>query len=111
MKYFLVIESDCYADEFDLSAFAIYSSLSEEYLKMEIKIALEEGHGKFPLELYFGTNEPMEYESFESLMKSLSIKEISKQEKINLENFFPVLKNGHFGTSAILSHIYLDNGD
>lgn len=96
-KIYLIHESSCYADEFDLEGFKIVEALSEEE-------ALEKviGNKKFPAELYFGTNEYQIYRSKEELLYDLSIKEITREEYNVLIKIFPNCTINAVGLTAIL---------
>lgn len=83
-----------WADEFDIEGFEIM----DEDQWVEYQEALTEA--EYPIEQYFGTNEFVEFESFEDLMRSISVKFISENEKEILTRLLDV-KYGSYGVTAI----------
>ena len=75
MAYVLVKEYHDWADEFSTYGFAIYE---KEKFYEDLKF-LEE-NWREDTELYFGTNEAMEWESFEDLKRGLEVLEITEEE-------------------------------
>lgn len=97
----LVIFKDNYADEFDVESFAITDS--DEMPKLFGLVNLYfEFFPKKELELYFGTNEALIFEDYESFHRCFTIHNISEQETNVFYKFFPTyLPNQpiEFGTS------------
>lgn len=77
MKYFIVKQSGNYADEFDTEGFF----LAEGKNLKEVRKSLEPSEDTvFPAEVYFGTNEAIEFEDLEEYLDSFEITEITKQQ-------------------------------
>lgn len=97
MRYWLVTENGNYADEFDLEAMKLVQAESKEDALEEVfEDHLEDD--EWPKELYFGTNEAMEYENKEDLYDSVEIQEITYSEYSTIKR----LLGTSFGTGAIL---------
>jgi len=79
-KYYLVEQETNYADEFDLEGFWIQEAESEEKLKKELVQNLIGERGDFPMEIYFGSNEAVEFENENDYISTLKISEITKEE-------------------------------
>ena len=74
-EYRLLQFTDDYADEFDIAGFWVCrEKQSNEYFE-KAKVAFE-----FPRELYFGTNESIEYSSAEEFESNFTISEITKSQ-------------------------------
>jgi hypothetical protein len=98
MKYYLVIESNDYADEFDIEGFKVFKSENEESLEIQLIDDQE-----FPCEKYFGTNEAIEFETKEDFLESLSIVEITEEElKVLKKLFGKDITKYAFGTTSII---------
>lgn len=109
MKYFLITESHNYADEFDFEAFMTAEAKSLEDLNTKIKRCLdEEFAGRRPsrrgIEIYFGTNEYITFESVDEMVSSLQIQEITQEEYGVLNTVL----GGSFGMSVLLDRLYFD---
>lgn len=100
-KIYLIQENGCWADEFDLEGFKIVEAPSEEEAFEEV-ISERIGNRKFPIEIYFGTNESQEYETKEELLNDLSIQEITKEDYEVLTRIFPNCTRSAIGVTAIL---------
>lgn len=102
-KYFLVSYEEDYADEFDVSGMKIFTE--EEYnsflnnqryaKELEEKGELEKDFGR--IELYFGTNEFLDFNSVDEIIKVLKVQEITEQEF----NILKKLDLGSFGVETI----------
>lgn len=65
--FYLVVYKDNYADEFDLEGFKIFTQEEwDAYVKGLQKL-------EYPTMTYFGTNEYVEYESFEDLIRRYKV--------------------------------------
>jgi hypothetical protein len=73
MRYYLVTYFDNWSDEFDIEGFVLQT---EDELQQMFDAARSVS---YPSTLYFGTNEFVEYESFEDWRDHLDIKEITKE--------------------------------
>lgn len=84
----LIRQCDNYADEFNTEGFIITSEKKwEQHLK-------EVEEQEFPLELYFGSNEFLGFDTFADYENSFSVEELSKEEVKVLKKFFG---NSKFG--------------
>ena len=99
-KYFLVKESGCWADEFNLEGFKVVEAENSE--AAIDKVIKQRTDQSYPIELYFGTNESQTYESREELVNDLGVQEITEEEFKVLNKLFPDCKTSAFGTTAIL---------
>lgn len=64
----------CWADEFDVYGFAIYSDHKyNKWLKLVDMV-------EFPVEWYFGTNEALEWETKEDFLCDVNVTDISDDE-------------------------------
>lgn len=66
----LIKLSSCWADEFDVCGFAVYSD--DKYNKWLKLVDMVE----FPVEWYFGTNEALEWETKEDFLCDIHVKDI-----------------------------------
>lgn len=82
-RHLIVNFSGNYADEFDVSAYQIFTEEQWETFQTHIKNVTEH------VELYFGTNEAIEYENGKQFLKDCSIhqKGISDDEIFGLKTF------------------------
>lgn len=71
MKFYLVIFSCDYADEFDVRGAEVYVGTEESYFAHTSDV-------KFPREVYFGTNEAVYYQSLEDYKRCFKFKECSE---------------------------------
>ena len=79
MSYVFVKTSHDYADEFDcVSAFCMLRETYEEKLQ-HIKDSFESGAISYEDEFYFGTNEALQFDSFEDFENGLEVIEVSKE--------------------------------
>lgn len=96
-KFFLVKYSDNWSDEMDVEGFRVFTEIEKnEYFKAFEKIFkynIKE-YGSF--EYGVGTNQQIEYKHFKNFERAFSVKEISKNEYIVLDDldlsefgFFP----------------------
>ena len=72
-KFLLVILDTCWADEFDVNG--LWVTTQDEYNEFLEQLDKVNFHGQ---EIYFGTNEWVEYESKEDLLRDLTTWEISE---------------------------------
>lgn len=83
--YVLVTFWDNYADEFDVQGFTICRAKQwEEYVE-----DLED-RGQWPQAYYFGTNEGLEWVSFEDYRRNFGVEEITKEEYKTLKKLFGI---------------------
>lgn len=86
--YLVKFEAD-YADEFDVYGFRVMNeSQFQEFTANLEKI-------KFPQEVYFGTNEAVEFESLDEYKRAFKSKEIDRNEHLVLKRLFG---NDWYGT-------------
>ena len=105
-KYFLVRYSVDYADEFDVEGMKIFTEAeynsfldNQSYAKdLEEKGEREVGEWGM-IELYFGTNEFLSFDSVDEVIKALEVQEITEQEFNTLKS----LGLDSFGESTIFS--------
>jgi len=84
MKYFLITQSACWADEFDTEGFCIKEAESKE---QALSTLLNPKH-EFPAERYFGTNESHIFEDQDDYFDTFEIKEISYDDYNVLKRLF-----------------------
>jgi hypothetical protein len=83
-KYLLIKYDDNWADEFNISGFFVTTSVEwEKYIN-------EVSQASYPQNVYFGTNEFVEFQTFEDFYNRLTIKPISEEEFIILSNLFAI---------------------
>jgi hypothetical protein len=98
----LVKFDDNWADEMDVSGFKLFDNLDAwnaaiAGFKARMEIVDGEDNGYF--EVYFGTNEYIEYETVEEFLTRFDITEISDAAAAVIETLFPEAKSygyGHF---------------
>lgn len=113
MKHLLVKASIDYADEFNCETFGVFTDKEWNDLCAEVKTAFknldneeeEENDEEEPdeswadtkeVEVYFGTNECLTFDSYKDWLANFAVKEITATEAKFLENNF-----GHtFGTGS-----------
>jgi hypothetical protein len=82
----LLVKMDAdYADEFSVYGFSIMSQ--EDYDKM-MELAAKAIKHRGEIEVGFGTNEGLLWDSVEGLKRSFTIRKITDQEAMTLENMF-----------------------
>lgn len=75
-----------WADEFDYDGFCIYKDKSEwEETLRKAKAYVEDNPG---IELYYGTNEYIEFDSPEELDRLCTVTNITEAERKTIEKFF-----------------------
>lgn len=91
MKYYFVRFTADYADEFDIGGCFVTEKSPEEFFKETEKVA-EKYYDGFPCEVYFGTNEFIEYESLEEYKKRFHFQECTKEFYDEFKSFssYPV---------------------
>ena len=78
----LVIFDEDYADEFDVYGFRIMSKDKwDEFVEATKKI-------NYPIEIYFGTNEAIEYESSKEVLRSFKLSELSNMDAACIKSHF-----------------------
>jgi hypothetical protein len=81
-KMKLIKLSSCWADEFDVDGFAVYSN--DKYYKWLKLVDMVE----FPAEWYFGTNEALEWETKEDFMCDVHVEDICDDDaRAIIDNF------------------------
>jgi hypothetical protein len=94
-KVLVKLDKD-YADEFNVCGFSIMEQKQyDEMIKYGSKMINEDGE----LDKCFGTNESMMWDDAGDFKKSFTVKRITDQEAMTLENMFGT---GDFGTSTPL---------
>lgn len=73
-EYILVKYSDNYADEFNIEGFWVGTPNEWEDIKDVMK------KQNFPVEIYFGTNECMEYSNYQNWERQFTISKITDEE-------------------------------
>lgn len=106
MKQMLLVKfSSNYADEFDVDGFKI---MSEEDWEKHVRAATNAfdnqpeaskrnklfGASKEPVELYFGTNEALEFNDLKEYLGAFVVTKLSSTEHKTLEKLFPSGENG-----------------
>jgi hypothetical protein len=95
--YYLVKFTDNWADEMDLYGFRIMDGDQLDEFTKGIR-AIK----RFPLEVYFGTNEFVIYENQEDIMKCFMIQPITASEKSFLDRCFPKASRWGYGVFPAL---------
>lgn len=84
-KYIVVLEDD-YADEFDIKDVKILDEENFLNLKNNLDILFNDGY----LEIYFGSNEYLEYNNVNELLSKLKFEVIENYDEIKkYEKYFP----------------------
>lgn len=84
-KYIATLE-DNYADEFDIKDVKILNEKNFLQLKNNLNLLFKNGY----LEIYFGTNEYLEYNNINELLRALKFEEIENYNEIKkYEKYFP----------------------
>lgn len=91
-NYFLVKFEDNYADEFDVYGFRI---MNEKQLTKFTNVVRDLKN--FPLEIYFGTNEALIFESQKDVMSGFKMLPITKDEMVSLKRLFPNAEKWGYG--------------
>ena len=82
MGYILVTLEKDYADEFTVFGFKIFT-------KRQWKSELKKFESiTYPCEFYFGTNEMLEFDSFEDVQREFLVQDISKDEYEVFKKYF-----------------------
>jgi len=122
-KQMLLVKFDSnYADEFDVEGFTIMSETEWEehkakvsafFKKREQNFSFERGRGRRPyddgVEVYFGTNEQIIYETLDCYLRSFKVQKISDEEIEVLKKFFG--KEVKFGMMCMLDDYELEEED
>jgi hypothetical protein len=100
MSALLVKFKGDYGDEFDCQEFAVFDSQEnyDRWINGYTKY-FSENNGS-TAEVYFGTNEYLEFNSLDDLMSQLEIHEITDEEADIFTKYFG---NRSFGTSGVFS--------
>lgn len=85
-KYVLVKFSDNWADEFDVNGFFVSPLKDWEKTIQTMKSEFEKNGSK---EYSFGTNESLEYESYDDYAQCITVVELTETEYLTLKKFFP----------------------
>ena len=84
----LLVYKDNYADEFDVHGFAFLKLDDWEYIKREA------AETKFPKEIYFGSNEYMEYDDAKEFINAFKVSVITPEAIDELKRFFYMNRPG-----------------
>jgi hypothetical protein len=84
---YLVKFGDDYADEFNVCGFCIVSKDVFDFQMRIVELFWKENPG-CTKEFYFGTNEFMEYSSYQDIQETLTVTEISDEEILTFKKFF-----------------------
>ncbi len=94
----VLVKYDCnYADEFDLEGFVVMSqlewlkhitSVEKHFQKWDSEHEPDRWGNREGIEVYFGTNEQIIYEGFESYRRSFEVTELSDTDYKTLERLF-----------------------
>lgn len=119
-KKLLVKFDSNYADEFDVAGFMVMTETQWEHHKVDAAKCFEQFEklpqdkygrriGKYGgatdgIEVYFGTNEQMIYETLESYLDQFSVSEVSDSEIAVLEKFFNRYDGVKFGMLPMLEY-------
>lgn len=79
-EYHVVRFNSNYADEFDVEGIRIFDDWKEYQETMKKDVS-------YPHEFYFGTNEQLEFESYEDLMQSMQATRITQDQALVIANF------------------------
>jgi hypothetical protein len=82
VRMVMLLYKDDYADEFDVEGFAFLKEDDWEYIKREAAAT------EFPIEIYFGTNEFMEYDTSEEFINMFRVTPITEESIKELEKLF-----------------------
>lgn len=77
MKYYLLDYTGDWADE--MTIYGLMLLTEEEYQTWRAKLEDEEA-GHFPFTYGVGTNEEIEYDSFEDMFSNITVKEVTKEQ-------------------------------
>ena len=78
----MLVYNDDYADEFTVAGFAFLRLDDWEYIKREADAT------EFPREIYFGTNEFMEYDNAQEFIRAFKIKMVSVEDITEMKRMF-----------------------
>jgi hypothetical protein len=90
--FHLVKYNDNWADEMDLDGFRLMERIEYKEFVKDIKAIKS-----FPLEVYFGTNQFVIFESVEDIMKSLKFETVTEDEFALLTALFPQAARWGYG--------------
>ncbi len=90
--FHLIKYNDNWADEMDLDGFRLMERKEYKEFVKGIRAIKE-----FPLEIYFGTNQEVTFESVEDIMKSLKFETVTEDEFALLEALFPQAARWGYG--------------
>jgi len=119
-KQMLLVKFDSnYADEFDVEGFTIMSETEWEEHKAKVTAFFERrdqtrqkdqwGNYRDGVEVYFGTNEQIIYETLDCYLRSFKVQKISQEEIKVLKKFFG--KEVKFGMMCMLDDYELEEED
>lgn len=79
LKYYLIKERNNWADEIDIEGFVVIETKNIEEWKEDLisDTLLERGKEDFPIAIYIGTNEAIDFKSKQEVFDTLEITEIS----------------------------------
>lgn len=106
----LIKYNDNYADEFDVEGFLI---LTDEEWENQLHISKLVFDTLGSVEIYFGTNEFIEYDSFDEWLNTFKVKDISDELAKEIIEIFGLIKVSwrpgyKFGTILLPNDTYLD---
>lgn len=101
----VLVKYDCnYADEFDLEGFIIMpqlewlkhiTSVQKHFEKWDSEHAPDRWGNREGIEVYFGTNEQVIYEGFESYRRSFTVTDLSDADVETFKRHFGKSYGGH----------------
>ena len=105
-KYIIAKYNKCYADEFDCEGFGIYTKKDWEKICKKTEAAFEKCNH---VEVSFGTNEGLDFSSYDEWFDSFDITEIEEDEANKLIKIF----GESFGTGSNMLDVvvYMDGDD
>jgi hypothetical protein len=83
-----------WADEMDIDGFRVFTDKQWEKYQKDFKKLFKEDRG---YTYYVGTNEDIEYNSFDEFMSDLKVSEITDEEATVLKKFFDNLTTYGYG--------------
>jgi hypothetical protein len=107
----IVYIDECYADEFDVQGFIAMSD--EEYYKRLEQIKKNLVNKRFPIEVFFGTNEWIDFETKEEYINVIEngTKEITDEQLKVLMELFGDGETASFGETLYFMEKYTDDYD
>jgi len=120
MEKMLLVKYDCnYADEFDIAGFIVMTQsewlkhitgVERHFQQWDNEHAPDRWGNRQGIEVYFGTNEQIIYEGFESYRRSFEVTELSDSDYETLKKLFGKSYGGNI-RHGMLAMIELEDPD